>query len=88
MQELLYDFLEPVKLIGEGEYNLDALTQIEVTESYLGLDQDVRECQDKEALFNCTTRFYMDEILQKCGCLPLNIKLSKQVHSYTLTDEK
>ena len=85
---LLYDFLEPVKLVGEGEYNLDALTQIEVTESYLGLDQDIRECQDKEALFNCTTRFYLDEILHKCGCLPLNIKLSKQVHSYTLTDEK
>ena len=84
MQELLYDFLEPVKLIGLGEYNLDALTHIEVTESYLGLDQEVRECQNKEALFNCTTRFYLDEILQKCGCLPLNIKLSTQKVHFSL----
>ena len=46
---IYYMCLEPIKLIGEGEYNLDTLKEIEVTESYLGLDQYVRECQEKES---------------------------------------
>ena len=31
--------VEPVKLIGEGEYNINVLTQIKVTESFLGLER-------------------------------------------------
>ena len=49
---------EPFKLIGEGEYNLDNLKEIKITDSYLGLDQDVRKCQNEESLFSCTTRQY------------------------------
>ena len=33
---------EPVRLIGEGNYNLNVLKEIDVTDSYLGLDQEVR----------------------------------------------
>ena len=47
---------EVVKLIGEGEYNFNALKEIRVTKSYLGLDEDVRGCQDEEPLNNCTTK--------------------------------
>ena len=69
---------EPVKLIGEGEYNLNILTEIKVTESYLGLDQETRECQNKEPFYNCTTRAYLDNVLKECGCLPANILLSNR----------
>ena len=71
--------LEEVKLIGEGEYNLNALKEIKVTDSYLGLDQDVRQCQDDEPLNNCTTRQYLDNMLGKCGCLPFNIGFFHEV---------
>ena len=54
------NFVEPVKLIGQGEYNLNALKKIEVTDSYLGLDQDIRGCQNKEPLLNCTTEQYVN----------------------------
>ena len=73
-------FPEPVKLIGEGEYNLNVLTEIKVTESYLSLDQNVRECQNEEPFYNCTTRKYFDTILRECGCLPLHIRLSNKVN--------
>ena len=59
---------------GEGEYNLDVMKEIKVTESYLGLDKNVRECQDVEPFFNCTTRYYLDALLNQCGCLPLHLK--------------
>ena len=70
---------EPVKISGEGEYNLDALKEIEVTTSYLGLDEDVRGCQNVEPFDNCTTRHYIDSLLDHCGCLPLHIRLSDEV---------
>ena len=70
-------FIEPVLLNGEGEYNLNALIEVKVTESYLGLD--VRDCQIEESFYNCTTRQYIGDVMDKCGCLPLNIRLSNKV---------
>ena len=63
--------------MGEGEYNLNDLKEIMVTESYLGLDQEERGCQNEETLDNCTSRQYHNTILEKCGCLPLNIRPSE-----------
>ena len=70
---------EPVVLVGEGEYNLNVLTDIKVTESYLGLDENIRKCQNEEPFDNCTTRQYRNTFLGDCGCLPLNIRLFNEV---------
>ena len=73
-------------MIGEGEYNLNVLTAIETTNSYLELDKEVRKCQNEEPFQNCTSRQYKDTILGQCGCLPFYMKLSKQVaQKYRLT---
>ena len=72
-------FSEPVKLIGEGKYNLNIMKDIKVTDSYLGLDMKHRGCQNEEPLDNCTTRHYIDTLLQQCGCLPLRIATFKNV---------
>ena len=53
--------------------------EIQVTNSYLGLKQDVRECQNDEAFDKCTTRQYLDTILAECGCLPLSMRNSNKV---------
>ena len=66
-------------LLGEGEYNLDEAGIINVTDSFLGLSQDVTECQNFEPLYNCTTRFYRNSLLMQCGCLPFNIRLFDKV---------
>ena len=70
---------EPTKMTGEGEYNLNVLKEIMVTESYLGLDQNTRKCQKVQPLHNCTTRLYIDTTVQKCGCLPFNMRISDEV---------
>ena len=81
-------------MIGEGEYNINDLKEIMVTESYLGLDQDTRKCQNYEPFYNCTTRQYISTILDQCGCLPHNMvnatKISKVYTSknfYLSTDK-
>ena len=70
---------EPVHVIGEGEYNLNSLKEINVTNSYIGLHKDIRGCQNDEPYANCTTTQNIDTILEECGCLPLNMRLS-EVH--------
>ena len=79
---MLKNIAETVKLIGQGEYNLNALKEISVTDDFLGLDQDVRQCQHEEPLNNCTTRQYLDTMLGECGCLPFNIGFLQKVCSY------
>ena len=72
-------FLDDFIMIGEGEYNVDDFRQIDVTESYLSLDPNVKRCQNKESLHDCTTRHHMDTIIGQCGCLPLNLRTSDEV---------
>ena len=74
--------IEPVMLIGEREYNLNALIEIEASDSYLSLDEDVRECHNEESVHNCTTRNYIDNMRKQCSCLPLNIRLSNKVRVF------
>ena len=68
-----------MKFIGDGEYNVNVMKEVEVTESYLGLDQKVRGCQKEESFHNCTTNHYFDSLLEKCACLPFKIRLSDKV---------
>ena len=39
---------EQIELIGEGEYNLNVVKEIDVTDSYLAFDQNFRQCQNEE----------------------------------------
>ena len=55
------------------------MKEIEATDSYLGLDQDVKKCQNIEPLHNCTTRKYLEAVLAQCKCLPSNLWLSNMV---------
>ena len=72
-------YTEPIKLIGEGKYNLNAVKEIQITESYLGMDEDIRGCQNKLSIENCTTEHYLDTLQNRCGCIPSNIKILKNV---------
>ena len=81
-----FDFsLEPVNLVGEGEYNLNVLKEIIVTDSYLGLDPSIKGCQNVETLENCTTRHYIDNLIARCKCVPFNMGPLARVHfNYSL----
>ena len=47
---------------------------MKVTDDYLGLDEDVRKCQNIEPFENCTTRQYLDSVLRQCNCIPYALK--------------
>ena len=66
-------------LIGEGEYNINNLKELNVTESFFGLDANVKKCQNVESIYSCTTRQYINTILEQCGCLPINMRMTIEV---------
>ena len=72
-------FVDPVELTGEGGYNLNSIKEEEVTESFLGIDKAVRGCQNQENYHECTTRQYIENMKEKCSCLPLSSILSDKV---------
>ena len=70
-----------MKLVGGGEYNLNVLKEIDVTDSYLDLSEEVKGCQNEESFVNCTTRNFIDSLLGQCGCLPFDIRQTEKVKS-------
>ena len=82
---LTVKFLDPVRLFGEGQYNLNNMKEISVTDSFLGLDRDTRNCQNIETYNDCKTRLYVETLRSECGCLPLSLKLSEKVKEKKIT---
>ena len=68
-----------LEIVGEGEYNLNVVDEVRVTDSFLGLHKDVRDCQTKELLIDCKTQEYKSKVLEYCHCLPLKLKTSVDV---------
>ena len=66
---------------GEGKYNLNAIKEIKVTDSFLGLDMEDKGCQNEEPIENCTTRNYIETLLHQCSCLPLKLTEAQNVKS-------
>ena len=55
------------------------MKEISVTESFLGLDKDTRNCQNIETFDSCKTKHHLEHLRQKCGCMPLSLGLSQEV---------
>ena len=51
-----------VSLKGEGLYNLNVVKDIKVTDSFTGLDIDVRNCQIGQIFEECTTKHFMEKM--------------------------
>ena len=77
---------EPVKLIGEGLYNLNVVKEIKVSTSYLGLDEKITGCRNEEPIETCTTRKYTESLLEQCGCLPFSIKEASRNVNFDFTN--
>ena len=65
-----------MNLLVGSEYNLNVLKEIAVTDSFLTLDVDDRHCQNDETYDECKTRNYMNTLVNKCKCLPFQLKLT------------
>ena len=66
-------------MFGDGEYNI-VLEKVSVTESYLGLKEEARNCKESEEDYQqCVTQNYVKRLKKQCQCLPLSMSLNKKV---------
>ena len=63
----------------ENEYNLNVVKEISATESFLSMERDVSKCQDDETFDECATKKYINDLKDKCNCLPLSLRLLDRV---------
>ena len=68
----IYIYIDELELQTGFMYNLNAVKEIVATESFHTLDQRTRKC-DSEDVEDCKTKKYLNKLLTKCGCFPLNM---------------
>ena len=59
------------------KYNLNAVKEIKVTDDFLARADKGCGIEPRE---NCTTRNYLEKVVNKCGCLPLSMSLGNKVN--------
>ena len=76
---------EPLRLYGGGEYELTIVKENNVTDEFLELEEDVRECQDKEPVVDCAATEYLESGRKECECVPYHLRnYSRNVRQYAL----
>ena len=55
-------------------YNANGIQVFVAKDSLLTLDIEDRRCQE-ESENNCNTKKYMDSLIEKCQCLPFQLRL-------------
>ena len=66
-------FTEPLQLFGDGNYALSNVKEIKVSESFLNLESKVKKCQTQELLEECTSRQFMEKMIEGCNCTPFGL---------------
>jgi hypothetical protein len=74
---------EPLILFGEGNYALTAVKEIDGTEEFLGLDEEIKRCQDRESFQECQAREYIKNGLEKCKCTPYEMRNYSKTVSFS-----
>ena len=68
-----YLSLDSLLLTPGWKYNLNVVKSIKGTENFFALADSVKDCQ-LEPYDNCTTRSYVERVIQSCNCLPLKMR--------------
>ena len=72
----VFPYLDPVPLVlkGRGRYALWAIKEVAVSKEFLGLGQEVTQCQTEEHRRECLSRKHKKKVLKHCKCSPFNMK--------------
>ena len=78
--------LDPVRLSPGWSYNLNSLKQIKITKHFQNIPDDEKLCSI-EPIDNCTTRKYVENLRENCGCLPLRMQTEDDEDRVCLPDK-
>ena len=68
-------FPEPIELEDDGHFSLTDIKQIAVTEEFLNYNEERKTCDIiAEIEKNCIMKAYLENGIQKCGCISFKLK--------------
>ena len=76
LQPFSDDLILPVE---NREFEIKMFKEIQVTDSFLGINEDVRGCQEKEIYDDCIRHSHVDKIRNSCSCVPLSLQNNTNV---------
>jgi len=82
---IIVNTIEPMELSLNMKHYFNVIKEISVTDSFLSLDKDIRGCQE-ESYDKCTTRKYMNTLMNKCQCLPFQFRVTNKSPLCTAED--
>ena len=65
---------DPVLQTGEGNFRLADIKQMEITDDFTSLDENVRKCQTEIRKEDCVTKKYLENMKRTCNCLPFQLQ--------------
>ena len=60
-----------MKLYGDGNYAINDVYEVQVTDEYLGLN---RGCHENQNRAECETAKYLENIRSRCNCTPITYR--------------
>ena len=70
----MHFFSESLSLSGEGNYAITDVKEIDVTEAFLGMDEETKLCQSEETPEDCWMKNHFKEGIVKCKCTPYGLR--------------
>ena len=61
-------------MFGQGIYALTDVKEIDTTEAFLNLDEEIKGCQNVETYRECQAKEYISMGLKKCNCTPYALR--------------
>ena len=76
-----FNYLVPLRVHGEGHYQLTSVKDVKVTQEFLSLNIEDKKCQHETTLDECRTKMYLSKIRNICKGR-FQIKKQKKVGNF------
>ena len=74
-----FNYLVPLRVHGEGHYQLTSVKDVKVTQEFLSLNIEDKKCQHETTLDECRTKMYLSKMRNICKCFPYGIWAQEKV---------
>ena len=73
------NFKDPLELPLGYSYNLNSITKVDVTDEFLSMEENARQCHYRKTYGDCLTDKYLNKLKENCKCLPFKLGFEKKV---------
>ena len=69
-----------MELYGEGNYEIENVKEITITDDFASMNEQTRGCQTESNMEDCVTQKLITNMRNSCKCLPYNMQNYSSPH--------